>query len=82
MTRTLRLDRRAFIRATRLSLGLLPRIAADGNALAASAGAPKRIVFISWPNGVVAGDFWPDAIRFDPRAPYPPPGIGTSETRA
>ncbi len=55
-----RFSRRTFVRATGLSLALLPILETDRIARAAP-GGPKCLVTIAWPNGVRSADWWPDA---------------------
>lgn len=57
-----RLSRRAFVRSTGAGLGLLPLLSTDRRGARAQTGI-KRLVLISWPNGVKAGEWWPDAAR-------------------
>lgn len=56
-----RFSRRAFAKATGLSLGFLPLLSTDRKGWAQSAAAPKRLVTMSWPNGVRASHWWPDS---------------------
>ena len=55
-----RFSRRSLLAASGLSLGLLPLLSTDRQAMGASAN-PKRLVTIAWPNGVRSADWWPDA---------------------
>lgn len=55
------ISRRALLQATGLSAGLLPLL----NAGSARAAGPKRLVVLTWPNGIHPPEFWPTGTETD-----------------
>ncbi len=56
--RTNRYSRRAFLKALGAGMGMLPLLNCE-RALAQTAGVVKRMISITWTNGVVASNFYP-----------------------
>jgi hypothetical protein len=68
-----RFSRRAFLRATGLSAGMLPLISAERALGATSNGFPKRLALVTWCNGVIKSSYTFDGTTFGPTlAPLTP----------
>ncbi len=59
ITKTDRYSRRALLKRMGLAAGMLPLLHAERALAAGPNGFPKRLVLVTWPNGVIKSSFYP-----------------------